>query len=74
MLARIVAEMLDAAGDPAPDDLDARLRAWVRDHPRRTGTGFHDDARAFLGPARSGAAGGSPRIGGGALSACSVDR
>jgi hypothetical protein len=49
VLGRIVAEMLDAVGDPAPVDLDARLRDWVREHPRRTGTGFHDDARAFLG-------------------------
>ena len=48
VLGRIVAEMLDAAGDPVPADLDARLRDWVREHPRRTGTGFHDDARAFL--------------------------
>lgn len=49
VLGRIVAEVLDAAGEPVPADLDARLRDWVREHPRRTGTGFHDDARAFLG-------------------------
>jgi hypothetical protein len=49
VLGRIVAEMLDASEDPAPADLDARLQDWVREHPRRTGTGFHDDARAFLG-------------------------
>ena len=54
VLGRIVTEMLDVTGDPVPADLDARLREWVREHPRRTGTGFHDDARAFLGarPAR----------------------
>jgi hypothetical protein len=48
VLTRIVAEMLGAAGNPAPADLDAQLREWVREHPRRTGTGFHHDARAFL--------------------------
>ena len=48
VLARIVTSMLDASGRPVPADLDARLRDWAREHPRRTGTGFHDDARAFL--------------------------
>ena len=45
VLGRIVAEVLDAAGEPVTADLDARLRDRVREHPRRTGTGFHDEAR-----------------------------
>lgn len=49
VLGRIVGEICDAAGEPTPADLDARPRDWVREHPRRTGTGLHDDARAFLG-------------------------
>lgn len=48
VLGQIVTEMLDAAGESVPADLDGRLRDWVREHPRRSGTGFHDDARAFL--------------------------
>jgi hypothetical protein len=52
VLGRIVAGMCDAAGEPVPPGLDARLRDWVRAHPRRTGTGFHDDARAFLDAGR----------------------
>jgi hypothetical protein len=48
VLGRIVTERCDADGRPAPADLDAQLRAWVSEHPRRSGTGFHDDARAFL--------------------------
>ncbi len=49
VLGRIVAGLLDEAGRSIPPDLDARLRDWAREHPRRTGTGFRDDARAFLG-------------------------
>jgi hypothetical protein len=52
VLHRIVVEMCDASGDPVPDDLGGRLREWARTHPRETGTGFHDDARAFLAAAR----------------------
>jgi hypothetical protein len=54
VLGRIVTELRDAARRPVPADLDTRLRAWVREHPRRTGIGFHDDARAFLGPPPTG--------------------
>ncbi|MCD2192658.1 hypothetical protein LQ327_04545 [Actinomycetospora endophytica] len=52
VLVRIVAAMLDDAREPVPADLSARLRDWVIEHPRRTGTGFHDDARAFLATRR----------------------
>jgi hypothetical protein len=48
VLGRIVTGLLDEAGRSVPADLDARLRDWAREHPRRTGTGFHDDARAFV--------------------------
>ncbi len=55
VLRRMVGELSDSSGAPVPDDLDERLRAWVRANPRRTGTGFHDDARAFVAaqPARA---------------------
>jgi hypothetical protein len=52
VLGRIVTGMLGDAGEQVPGDLHVRLRAWVGEHPRRTGTGFHDDARAFLGTRR----------------------
>jgi hypothetical protein len=52
VLGRIVAAMLDDSREPVPADLDARLREWVTAHPRRTGMGFHDEARAFLGTRR----------------------
>jgi hypothetical protein len=48
VLGRIVTGMLDAAGRPVPPDLDARLADWITGRPRRTGTGFHDDAHAFV--------------------------
>ena len=48
VLGRIVTEVLDEAGRAVPDDLDERLDRWIVEHPRRTGTGFHDDARAFV--------------------------
>ena len=47
VLGRIVTGFLDDEGRAAPADLDDRLDRWV-DRPRRTGTGFHDDARAFV--------------------------
>lgn len=48
VLGRVVTEVLGDAGRAAPDDLDDRLDRWIVEHPRRTGTGFHDDARAFV--------------------------
>jgi hypothetical protein len=48
VLARIVTGVLDAAGRPVPPDLDDRLDRWIAGRPRRTGTGFHDDAHAFV--------------------------
>jgi hypothetical protein len=48
VLGRVVTEVLDAAGRPVPEDLDARLDRWITGRPRRTGTGFHDDAHAFV--------------------------
>ncbi|WP_433800512.1 hypothetical protein [Actinomycetospora sp. CA-084318] len=48
VLARIVVGMLDAAGRPVPPDLDGRLDAWLVERPHRTGSGFHDEARAFV--------------------------
>lgn len=48
VLGRIVTGVLDAAGRPVPADLDERLDRWITGRPRRTGTGFHDDAHAFV--------------------------
>ncbi|MCD2190892.1 hypothetical protein [Actinomycetospora soli] len=48
VLARIVTAMLDAASRPVPSDLDDRLDAWLAGRPHRTGTGFHDQAHAFV--------------------------
>ncbi|WP_018330796.1 hypothetical protein [Actinomycetospora chiangmaiensis] len=48
VLARIVTGVLDGGGRPAPTDLDDRLDRWITGRPRRTGTGFHDDAHAFV--------------------------
>ena len=48
VLGRIVTGLLDARGRPVPPDLDDRLYRWIAERPHRTGTGFHDDAHAFV--------------------------
>ena len=49
VLARLVDdEVVDALGPRLEEHLDH----WVREHPRRTGTGFHDDADAFTSSLR----------------------
>ena len=58
VLGRIVTEMLDVTGDPVPADLDARLREWVREHPRRTGTGSTTTPGRSWAPARRAVGGG----------------